>query len=146
MPPKAIANYLTAEILGVEIEYIGTRISHYQYIERYREHFQAADRNMAAAFVTHTHALRGGEIYIIMEQCSACLSFLSDLASDFGLLRANNSKALEKTFKSTFQRHLRELHRIVHAHDRQSFNLRIITASVSSCQHDELKRTVRDAI
>jgi hypothetical protein len=127
---KSRARYLNPEgaisLLSIEVIDLGTRISRYQYIERYREHFKSPNPEVGTAFVMHTHILRGSEIYVIMERCGSFLDFLYDLAVDFDLNPKNKlGKDLEKQFKKCFERHLRERHRIVHAHERPSFISRI---------------------
>lgn len=130
VPPKVLRNYLSPDsaisLLSLEISDLGMRISHYQYIERYREHFSPPDAAMRAAFVMHTHILRGSEIYVIMERCGSCLGFFHDLAADLDLGPTKMAKSLEKQFKKEFERHLRERHRIVHAQERPSLVSRMI--------------------
>ncbi len=123
--PKSRARYLNPEgaisLLSIEVLDLGTRISRYQYIERYREHFDAPDPEMGTAFIMHNHMLRGSEIYVIMERCGSFLDYFYDLAVDLDLNpKKRLGKELEKEFKKRFERHLRERHRIVHAHERPS--------------------------
>lgn len=131
VPPKALPRLLTPEraiaLLALEIEDIGTRISHYQFIERYREHFNAPDQEWRAAFVTHTHILRGSEIYVIMERSCEWLDFFASFAGDIGIAATKQSKALQNKFKKHFERHLRERHRIVHVHERPSLVSRMLS-------------------
>lgn len=130
VPPKTLDANLTPEaaisLAAMELADLGTRISHYQHIERYREHFNPPNVAMRAAFVMHTHILRGSEIYVIMEQCVSFLTFFYDLAEVLDLGPTNTAKSLEKQFKKEFDRHLRERHRIVHAHERPSLVSRMI--------------------
>lgn len=128
--PKAQAKYMNPEgaidLLSVEVLDLATRISRYQYIERYREHFKASDPAMGTAFIMHTHILRGSEIYVIMERSESFLDFFHDVAADLDLNPAKKlGKDLQKQFKKNFARHLRERHRIVHAHERPSVISRI---------------------
>ncbi|MDF0486846.1 hypothetical protein PX554_01790 [Sphingomonas sp. H39-1-10] len=128
--PKSRAKYLNSKgaisLLSIEVIDLGTRISRYQYIERYREHFKSPDPEMGTAFIMHTHILRGSEIYVIMERCGSFLDFFYDLAVDLDLNpKSKLGKDLEKQFKKCFARHLRERHRIVHAHERPSVISRI---------------------
>lgn len=136
VPRNSIAQCSTPEgaasLLALEIEYIGLRISRYQFIERYREHFTAPNCEMGAAFIAHIHTMRGSEIYIIMERSTAFLDFLAHYTNDLGLLSARRARALEKTFKTVYERHLRERHRIVHAHEKSSLASRVLDAPVGS--------------
>lgn len=129
--PKNLAKYQTPEnaisLLSMEIGDLGLRISRYQFIERYREHFQAPTAEMRTAFVMHTHILRGSEIYVIMERCVSFLDFFYDLAADLSLNPTKVSKPLESRFKKDFERHLRERHRIVHAHERPTLVSRMMS-------------------
>lgn len=130
VPPRTLRNYVNPDsaisLLSLEISDLGTRISHYQYIERYREYFSPPDAAMRTAFVMHTHILRGSEIYVLMERCSSCLEFFHYLAADLDLGPTKMAKSLEKQFKKEFQRDLRERHRIVHAQERPSLASQMI--------------------
>lgn len=149
--PKSRAKYLNPEgaisLLSVEVVDLATRISRYQYIERYREHFKSPDPEMGIAFIMHMHILRGSEIYVIMERCKSFLEFFRDLAVDLDL---NPNKKigndLEKRFKKEFARHLRERHRIVHAHERPSVISRMaaIAPEPPGASRDLMERTFLD--
>lgn len=150
VPPKQLQRYLTPEmaisLLALEIVDLGTRISHYQHIERYRDHFTAPNTEVRAAFVMHTHILRGSEIYVIMERCTDCLDFFYELACDLDLGGTKMSKKLEACFKKEFERHLRERHRIVHAHERPSFVSRMIGIPPKDLQNPAVAETFGDTI
>lgn len=144
VPSGQLQNYLTVEkavaLLALEISDLGTRISHYQHIERYREHFKASDKAMRAAFVMHTHILRGSEIYVIMERCEDWLKFLYALASDLDLGPTQVAKKLQTRFKKEFERHLRERHRIVHAHERPSLVSRVVGTPPGDLEHPDFAK------
>lgn len=141
LPPKAAAqhaNHVGAiRLLGIEAEDLGLRISRYRYIERYREYFSPPNAEVRAAFVNHIHVLRGSEIYVIMERCSDFLDFFYCLAVDLGLNPTRRSTALENAFKKSFERHLRERHRIVHAHERPSLTSRMIGLPIEQLKTPE---------
>lgn len=122
--PKSVDKYLSIEqsiaLVAFEAADLGHRISQYRYIERYRDHFQPADAAMRIAFHTHIHVMRGNEIYVIMERCKAWLIFAHDLAAALGLEPTKMHKELITRFGKSFKRHLRERHKIVHAHERPS--------------------------
>lgn len=130
VPPSQLQKYLTVDmavaLLALEISDLGTRISHYQHIERYREHFNAPNKAVRAAFVMHTHILRGSEIYVIMERCKDWLKFFYVLAVDLQLGPKKMDQKLQSRFKKEFARHLGERHRIVHAHERPSLVSRMV--------------------
>ena len=148
--PSQLQKYLTMEmaiaLLALEISDLGTRISHYQHIERYREHFNAPDKAMRAAFVMHTHILRGSEIYVIMERCEDWLKFFYALAIDLDLRPTDMTKKLQARFKKEFERHLRERHRIVHAHERPSFVSRMVGTPPEDLDHPEFAKLYVDTV
>lgn len=148
--PSNVANYQTPEkaisLLSMEIGDLGLRISRYRFIERYREHFQAPTPQMGTAFVMHTHILRGSEVYIIMERCIAFLDFFYDLAADLSLNPTNVSKSLETRFKKDFERHLRERHRIVHAHERPSLASRMMSISPNEMTDPKVEDTLKNVV
>jgi hypothetical protein len=150
VPPRALDNYLNLNsaiaLLAVEIQDLGLRISRYQYIERYREHFEAPDADMASAFVMHTHILRGTEIYVIMERCAVFLDFYYHIAVDLSLNPTKMSKALERRFKKDFERHLRERHRIVHAHERPSLISRMTSISAEEIGKPDVASTFKETL
>lgn len=150
VPSSQLQKYLTVEmaiaLLAQEISDLGTRISHYQHIERYREHFKAKDKAMRAAFVMHTHILRGNEIYVIMERCEDWLKFFYALASDLDLGPTQPAKKLQKRFKKEFERHLRERHRIVHAHERPSLVSRMVGAPPEYLNHPDFAKVYADTV
>ena len=150
VPPKTLSKYHTPEnaisLLALEIEDLGLRISRYQFIERYREHFEAPTAEMRTAFVMHTHILRGSEIYIIMERCGSLLDFFYDLASDLSLNPTKVSKALETRFKKDFERHLRERHRFVLAHERPTLVSRMISIPPDEMSKPEVADTFKNVL
>ncbi len=150
VPPSQLQKYLTVEmaiaLLALEISDLGTRISHYQHIERYREHFNAPNKAMRAAFVMHTHALRCSEIYVIMERCEDWLKFFYALAADLDLGPTHVAKKLQTRFKKEFERHLRERHRIVHAHERPSLVSRMVGAPPEDLDHPDFAKLYVDTI
>lgn len=150
VPPKTLNRYFSPDnaigLLALEISDLGTRIHHYRYIERYREYFTAPNAAIRVAFVNHTHILRGSEIYVIMERSSSCLAFFFDLAADLDLGPKQMSGTLERQFKKEFERHLRERHRIVHAHERPSMISRLIGVAPEAVNHPDVQQTHADAI
>lgn len=150
VPLSQLQKYLTVEmaiaLLALEISDLGTRISHYQHIERYREHFKAPDKAMRAAFVMHTHVLRGSEIYVVMERCEDWLKFFYELASDLDLGPTQVAKKLQMRFKKEFERHLRERHRIVHAHERPSLVSRMVGTPPEDLDHPDFAKFYVDTV
>lgn len=148
--PSKSANYQTPEkaisLISMEIVDLGLRISRYQFIERYREHFHAPNPEMRAAFVMHTHILRGSEIYIIMERCVTFLDFFYDLAVDLSLNPKPVSKVLETRFKKDFEGHLRERHRIVHAHEKPSLVSRLMSISPNEMTDQRVADTFKNVV
>lgn len=142
VPPSTLSKYQTPDnaisLLSLEIEDLGLRISRYQFIERYREYFEAPNTEMRTAFVMHTHILRGSEIYVIMERCGSFLDFFYDLATDLSLNPTKLSKTLETRFKKDFERHLRERHRIVHAHERPTLISRMLSIPSDAIEKPEV--------
>lgn len=141
--PSNLENYLTPEeavkLLAIEISDLGMRISYYRYIERYREHFSTPGKEMGAAFVTHTHILRGSEIYVIQEKCRACLKYFHSLAVDLQLSPKSTESRLQNSFKKEFERHLRERHRIVHSHESPSLISRILNVPLAELEGVEAR-------
>lgn len=150
VPPSQLQKYKTVEMaiaqLALEISDLGTRISHYQHIERYREHFNAPNKAMRAAFVMHTHILRGSEIYVIMERCEDWLKFFYALAADLDLGPTRMAKKLQTRFKKDFERHLRERHRIVHSHERPSLVSRMVGAPPEDLDHPDFAKLYVDTV
>ena len=148
VPFSQLQKYLTVEmaiaLLALEISDLGTRISHYQHIVRYREHFNAPNKPMGAAFVMHTHILRGSEIYIIMARCEDWLKFFYALAVDLDLGPTHMAKKLQTRFKKEFERHLRERHRIVHAHERPSLASWMVGAPPEDLDHPDFAKLYVD--
>lgn len=150
VPPGTLTKYQTPEnaisLLSLEIEDLGLRISRYQFIERYREYFAAPNTEMRTAFVMHTHILRGSEIYVIMERCGSFLDFFYDLATDLSLNPTKLSKTLETRFKKDFERHLRERHRIVHAHERPTLISRLSSIPPDAIEKPEVADTFKNVL
>lgn len=148
VPPSTLEKYLNPEaaisLLAMEVEDLGSRIFRYQYIERYREHFQSPDAAMQSAFVMHTHILRGSEIYIIMENCVSFLDFYYDVANDLTLNPSKKSKELTSQFKKHFKRHLLERHRIVHSHERPSLVSRMISMPQEGMADPDMTATIAE--
>jgi hypothetical protein len=143
VPPKMRDDYLNPRgaivLLVTEIVDLGTRISHYQYIQRYREHFKPPDEIIRAAFTMHSLILQTNEIYVIMERCGKCLDFFHNLAVDLDIDLKDMAPALKKEFKKEFERHLRERHRIVHAHERSSLVSKMIGVQPELLDDAEVK-------
>lgn len=150
VPPSTLSKYQTPEnaisLLSLEINDLGLRISRYQFIERYREYFKAPNTEMRTAFVMHTHILRGSEIYVIMERCGSFLDFFYDLATDLSLNPKKLSKTLETRFKKDFERHLRERHRIVHAHERPTLVSRMMSIPPDTINKPKVADTFKNVL
>ena len=150
IPPKALPRYETPEqaiaLLAMEISGIGARISKYQFIERYRDHFEPAGAEMRVAFVSHIHHLRGAEVYLIMERCIKCLGFFFDLATNLDLGPNSTARWLTKRFKEKFDRHLRERHQLTHAHERPSLVSRLTSIPATELNEPEVAKTFTHAI
>ncbi|MDR6513361.1 hypothetical protein J2792_004255 [Novosphingobium capsulatum] len=101
---------------------------------------------MRAAFVMHTHILRGSEIYVIMERCEDWLKFFYELASDLDLGPTQVVKKLQTRFKKEFERHLRERHRIVHAHERPSLVSRMVGVPPEDLDHPDFAKVYVDTV
>lgn len=150
VPQKTLAKYQTPGnaiiLLQLEIVDLGLRISRYQYIERYRETFQAPSAEIKLSFVMHTHILRGSEIYVIMERCASLLEFLYDVSVDLSLNPTKASKSLEARFKKGFGRHLRERHRIVHGHERPTLVSRMLSIPPHQINRSEARAILQGVI
>lgn len=105
------------------------RILVYPFTAGYRKHLKGAPKEVLGAWQFHSHSLRIGELYIVLDRTLALLEFLTVVARDCGLPITDQRKAFEKTFKKTFERRLRERHRLTHAHERPSMVSRIIDLS-----------------
>ena len=150
VPPKTLDFYLNCEnainLLALEIEDLGGRIFNYQYIERYQTFLMAPDKEMRQAFINHTHALRGNEIYTILERATVLLDFISNLASDIGLNSTNTSRKLKPLFDQTFKRHLRERHRMVHAHERPSLISRMLSLPTENTKDSDIVNLISNVM
>ena len=105
------------------------RILVYSFTASYRKHLKCAPKEVLGAWQFHSHGLRIGELYIVLDRTLALLEFLTVVARDCGLPVTDQRKAFERTFKKTFERRLRERHRLTHAHERPSMVSRIIDLS-----------------
>lgn len=101
----------------------------YPFTASYRKHLIGAPKEVIGAWQFHSHSLRVGELYIVLDRTLALLEFLNIVARDCGLPVTDCRKSFEKRFKKTFDRRLRERHRLVHAHERPSMTSRIIDLS-----------------
>lgn len=116
-------------VLWDEAMTILDRIVVYPFTASYRKHLKDAPREVLGAWQFHSHSLRIGELYIVLDRALALLEFLTVVARDCGLPVTDQRKAFEKAFKKTFERRLRERHRLTHAHERPSMISRIIDLS-----------------
>lgn len=148
--PKSAEQYLSIEraiaLLAVEAADIGYRISQYRFIERYREHFMPADAPMRVAFHTHIQVMRGNEIYVIMEHGKAWLVFAHDLAAALDLAPTKMHKVLINRFTKAFERHLRERHKIVHAHERPSLVSRVASLAATGRDDREIGQATQGVV
>lgn len=133
VPQKWLAKYEVMDEYGFVIRdetmTILDRILVYPFTATYRKHLIDAPKEVIGAWQFHSHSLRVGELYIVLDRTLALLEFLTVVAGDSGLPVTNQRKAFEKTFKKTFDRRLRERHRLTHAHERPSMTSRIIDLS-----------------
>lgn len=124
-------------VLWDEILTILDRILVYPYIATYRKHLRDAPKEVLSAWQFHSHTLRVGEIYLVQDRTSALLEFLNSVAADCGLPVTDCRKSFESKFKKTFERRLRERHRLTHAHERPSAVSRLVDLSGSKWTGDE---------
>lgn len=152
--PRLVEPYSAPEkvisLASLDIDDLGLRMVRYQYIARYQDAAFFEDAEMKAAFGNHVHALRGSELYVILERAGGLLSFLHCIASDFAVASGPQAASFEKTFRKLFDRHLRERHRIVHAHERPSVISRLLSLTASDCTDPKvgalLVDTIRDVV
>ncbi|NEJ26933.1 hypothetical protein GR205_02890 [Rhizobium leguminosarum] len=130
-------------VLLDELSQILDRILAYQYVAKYRKILNSGPQELAMAWQIHSQSLRSGELYIVQDRTCEFLKFLSHVGRDCGITIADQTKTFEKAFKKTFERRLRERHRVVHAHERPSRESRIISLSG---QTSPLPRDVIDGI
>lgn len=81
-----------------------------------------------------------------MERCASFLDYLHDLAVDLLLEPTKNSKTLENRFKKDFARHLRERHRIVHAHERPSWVSRFLSINSEEMKQPEVQKNIVEMV
>ena len=121
------------------------RILVYPFTASYRKHLKGAPKEVLGAWQFHSHSLRIGELYIVLDRTLALLEFLTVVAKGCGLSATDQRKAFEKTFKKTFERRLRERHRLTHAHERPSMVSRIIDLSGGKWAGDD-DATIRQVL
>lgn len=112
------------------------RILVYPFTASYRKHLKDAPKEVLRAWQFHSHSLRVGELYIVLDRTKKLLEFLAVVARDCGLPATDKREEFEKTFKKTFERRLRERHRLTHAHERPSMESRIIDLAGGKWQGD----------
>lgn len=141
MPPKWLSKYEVMDEYGFviwdEAMTILDRILVYPFTASYRKHLISAPKEVIGAWQFHSHSLRIGELYIVLDRTLALLEFLNIVARDSGLPVTDQRKVFEKIFKKTFDRRLRERHRLTHAHERPSMTSRIIDLSGGKWIGDE---------
>ena len=134
-------------VIWDEIITVVDRILAYPVTTLYRRHLKDAPKEILSAWQIHSQSLRVGEIYIIQDRTSALLKFLYQVASDAGIPATNYEKKFEKEFKKAFERRLRERHRLVHAHERQSLESRIISLSgAARPDKEQLEKILTDIL
>ncbi|MFT8506870.1 hypothetical protein [Acetobacter sp.] len=130
MPPEWLPKYEVMDNYGFvvwdEIMTILDRVLAYPYVTLYRKHLVHAPKDVIRAWQFHSHSLRVGELYIVLDRTVELLKFLAVVGKDVGLSITNQQKSFEKAFKKTFKRHLQERHRLTHAHERQSLTSRTV--------------------
>ncbi|MCA3280831.1 MAG: hypothetical protein ING10_16315 [Roseomonas sp.] len=130
VPPALIAKYDILDDYGLliwdEAMTILDRILVYPFTVTYRRHLFSAPQDVRTAWQFHSHSLRVGEIYIVQDRTSALLKFLNVVMGDLGFSVIDQSRNFEQKFKKAFDWHLRERHRLTHAHERPSMTSRII--------------------
>lgn len=133
VPPKWVTKYEVMDEYGFviwdEAMTILDRILVYPFTASYRKHFAGAPKEVIGAWQFHSHSLRIGELYIVLDRTLALLEFLTVVGRDSGLQVTDQRKTFEKAFKRTFDRGLRERHRLTHAHERLSMISRVIDLS-----------------
>lgn len=123
-------------VLWDEAMTILDRILVYPFIASYRKHLKDAPDEVLKAWQFHSQSLRVGELYIVQDRTKKLLEFLAVVARDCGLPATDKREEFEKTFKKNFERRLRERHRLTHAHERPSFESRIIDLAGGKWQGD----------
>ncbi len=127
---KTALELTTIDKFGVvvfdEICQITDRILAYRYVAQYRKVFRSQSDELFDAWQIHSQSLRTGELYIVQDRTSQLLKFLALVGQDCGLAVEDQSGSFSKKFKKDFEKRLRERHRIVHAHERLSYESRIM--------------------
>lgn len=130
VPTKLLGTYEVMDPYGSviwdETMMILDRILAYPITTHYRKHLAGAPPLVRSAWQIHSQSLRVGELYIVQDRTSALLKFLRQVAIDCGLPTTDCERSFQSAFKRTFERRLRERHRLVHAHERPSLESRII--------------------
>lgn len=133
VPPSWLSKYEVMDEYGFvvwdEAMTVLDRILVYPFTASYRKHLRGAPKEVIGAWQFHSHSLRIGELYIVLDRTLGLLEFLISVAKDCGLPVTDYRKIFEKRFKRTFDRRLRERHRLTHAHERPSMISRIIDLS-----------------
>jgi|GEM_PF-3082385 len=121
------------------------RIIVYPFTASYRKHLLGAPKEVIGAWQFHSHSLRLSELYIIQDRTIALLKFMNVVAADCGLTVTDCTKSFERAFKKTFERRLRERHRLTHAHERPSIVSRLIDLSGGKWKGDK-DETLKQAL
>lgn len=141
VPPSWLSKYDVMDEYGFvvwdEAMTILDRILAYPVTVTYRKYLTGAPREVIGAWQFHSHSLRVGEIYIVLDRTMALLDFLHVVAKDCGLQVSDSRKAFEKAFKKAFDGRLRERHRLTHAHERPSITSRIVDLSGGKWADDD---------
>jgi hypothetical protein len=141
VPPSWLSKYEVMDEYGFviwdEAMTILDRILVYPFSASYRKHLLGAPKEVIGAWQFHSHSLRIGEIYIVLDRTLSLLEFLTSVAKDCRLPVTDYRKTFEKNFKKAFDRRLRERHRLTHAHERPSMVSRIIDLSGGKWADDE---------
>jgi hypothetical protein len=87
-------------IIWDEASSILDRILVYPATASYRKHLKAAPKDILAAWQFHSHSLRIGELYIVLDRTNAILDFLNPVATDCGLPAVYRRKVFEAAFKN----------------------------------------------
>lgn len=145
VPPSWLSKYEVMDEYGFvvwdEAMTILDRILVYPFTASYRKHLLGAPKEVVGAWQFHSHSLRIGELYIVLDRTLALLEFLIVVAKDCGVPVVDYRKIFEKRFKKTFDRRLRERHRLTHAHERPSMISRIIDLSGGKWTGDKEEST-----
>lgn len=128
--PSARDNYRkTDQVINLaltEIDFLAQKIRRYQYIERYKFHFQSPNPEIGMGFAEHMYLLRNSELYGVLEQGETLIRFASAVGEELGVGDDKAAPKYHKLFKEKFERRLRERHRMTHAHERPSLVSRLL--------------------